>query len=144
MRSQTNRYPARVLRRSTSDIRRSLTPNRLSSDQIEGRPCRIRRARRGAHGNHENVNKSKGPDKCPGLLVNQIARVTPNVKANGLFVLFGLLFRRRQAFETLQKFLLGHALDGNLGVVSIDAGACRPDQGHGIRLRFVDFDEFLQ
>ena len=97
-----------------------------------------------AHGNHENVNKSKGPDKCPGLLVNQIARVTPDIKANGLFVLFGLLFRRRQAFETLQKFLLGHALDGNLGIVSIDAGACRPDQGHGIRLRFVDFDEFLQ
>ena len=45
----------------------------------------------------------------------------PDVKANGLFVLFGLLFRRRQAFETLQKFLLGHALDGNLSVVGVDA-----------------------
>ena len=67
-------------------------------------------------------------------------------KAGGLrgsLVLFGLLFRRRQAFEALQKLLLGHALDRDLGVVGIDAGARRADQGHGIGLRLVDFDEFL-
>jgi len=63
---------------------------------------------------------------------------------DGLLVLFGLLFRRRQAFEALQKLLLGHALDRDLGIVGIDAGACRPDQRHGIGLRFVNFDEFLQ
>src|SRR6266566_4302876 len=59
-------------------------------------------------------------------------------------VLFGLLFRGRQAFEALQKLLLGHALDGNLGIISIDAGAGRSDQRHGIGLRLVNFDEFLQ
>src|SRR6266852_8763102 len=59
MRSQTNRYPARVLRRSTSDIRRSLTPNRLSSDQIEGRPRRIRRARRGPMVTMKTSTKAK-------------------------------------------------------------------------------------
>jgi len=59
-------------------------------------------------------------------------------------VLFGLLFRRRKALKALQEFLLGHALDGDLGVVGIDAGARRPDQRQGIGLRLVDFDEFLQ
>ena len=59
-------------------------------------------------------------------------------------VLFGLLFRRRQALEALQKLFLGHALYGDLGVIGIDAGARRPDQGHGIGFRLVHFDEFLQ
>src|SRR5258707_10329775 len=62
----------------------------------------------------------------------------------GSLVLFGLLFRGRQAFEALQKFLLGHALDGDLGIVGIDAGAGRSDQRHGIGLWLVNFDEFLQ
>src|SRR5277367_3879380 len=61
-----------------------------------------------------------------------------------LLVLFGLLFRRRQALEALQKLLLGHALDRNLGVVGIDAGTGRADQRHGIGLGLIDFDEFLQ
>ena len=38
-----------------------------------------------------------------------------------LLVFFRMFFRRRQALETLQEFLFGHALDGNLGVVGIDA-----------------------
>src|SRR5260370_12678284 len=45
----------------------------------------------------------------------------------GSLVLFRLLFRGRQAFEALQKLLLGHALDGDLGIIGIDAGASRPD-----------------
>src|SRR5712691_6348402 len=67
MRSQTNRYPARVLRRSTSDIPAQsnakppvLRSNRRQTRQNSPRPS-------WAHDNHENVNKSKGPDKCPGL-----------------------------------------------------------------------------
>ena len=65
-------------------------------------------------------------------------------RPTGLFVFFGLLFRRRQALEALEQFLLGHALDGDLGVVGIDAGAGRADQGYGIGLWLVDFNEFLQ
>src|SRR6478609_5837562 len=61
-----------------------------------------------------------------------------------LLVLFRLLFRRRQALEALQKFLFGHALDGHLGVVGIDAGSGRADQRHGIGLGLVDLDELLQ
>ena len=63
---------------------------------------------------------------------------------SGLFVLFGLLFRRRQALKALQEFFLGHALDRDLGVVGIDAGAGRADQRHGIGLWLVDLDELLQ
>src|SRR6476469_8843475 len=62
----------------------------------------------------------------------------------GLLVLFGLFFRRRQAFQALEEFFLGHALDRDLGVVGIDAGAGRADQRHGIGLWLVDLDEFLQ
>jgi len=78
-----------------------------------------------------------------GPLVNQIVRAAPTSSERLIRPLRAAL-PEAPGLETLQKFLLGHALDGNLGVVSIDAGACRPDQGHGIRLRFVDFDEFLQ
>src|SRR4051794_2671598 len=49
-------------------------------------------------------------------------------KAGGLFVLFGLLFRRREALKALEQFFLGHAFDRDLGVVGIDAGAGRADQ----------------
>ena len=87
--------------------------------------------------NRKNVNKSKGPNKCPGL--RQIGGVR-----EGLFVLFGLLFRRRQAFETLQELFLGHALDRDLGIVGIDAGSCGTNQGHRIGFWFVDLDELLQ
>src|ERR1700741_5287673 len=69
--------------------------------------------------------------------------LSPKTKRN-LLVLFGLLFRRSQALQALQKLLLGHPLDRNLGVVGIDAGAGRTDQRHGIRLGLVDFDELLQ
>jgi hypothetical protein len=62
----------------------------------------------------------------------------------GLLVLFGLLLRRRQALEALQKLLLGHALDRDLGIVGVDAGAGRADQRHRIGLRLIHFDEFLQ
>ena len=95
-------------------------------------------------GNHENLNKSKGPDKCPGLLVNPVEFGNPWYNRDGLLVLFGLLFRGCKALEALQKFLLGHALNRDLGVIGIDAGACRPDQGHRIGLRLVNLDEFLQ
>ena len=73
----------------------------------------------------------------------QIRRVL-DLQNEGLFVLFGLLFRRRQALEALQQLFLGHALDRDFGVVGIDAGAGRADQGHGIGLGLVDLDEFLQ
>ena len=62
-----------------------------------------------------------------GPLVNWMAPAEPARDVDGLLVLFGLLFRRRQAFEALQKLLLGHALDGDLGIIGIDAGASRPD-----------------
>ena len=61
-----------------------------------------------------------------------------------LFVFLGLLFRRREAFQTLEKLLFGHAFNRNLGVVGIDAGAGRPDQRHRIRFGLVDLDELLQ
>jgi len=56
-----------------------------------------------AYGNHKNVNKSKGPDLGPGLRVNELGRASPQSVQSlpGLFVLFGLLFRRSQAFEPL-------------------------------------------
>ena len=60
------------------------------------------------------------------------------------FVLFGLFLGRRQALQALEEFFLGHALDGDLGVVGIDACAGRADQRHGIGLWLVDLDEFLQ
>src|SRR5205809_7233415 len=63
---------------------------------------------------------------------------------SGLLVLFGLFFRRRQAFQALEELFLGHALDRDLGVVGIDAGASRADQRHGIGLWLVDLDELLQ
>jgi hypothetical protein len=91
------------------------------------------------------ATKAKARKKS-GSLVNggwkRGLAVEPNGGVADLFVLFGLLFRRRQAFEALQELFLGHAFDRNLGVVGIDAGAGRADQGHGIGLRFVDFDEF--
>src|SRR5467141_5175160 len=76
MRSQTNRYPARVLRRSTSDIppQSNAKPPVLRSNPRQTTQNSPRRS--WAHGNHENVNKSKGPDKMSGPLVNQTARVT--------------------------------------------------------------------
>jgi hypothetical protein len=74
------------------------------------------------HRSCKNVNKSKGPDKYPGL--SQIGEFedAPDGKSR-LFVLFGLLFRRRQTLKALQKFLLRHAFDRDLGVVGIDARA---------------------
>ena len=45
----------------------SLTPNRRSHDQIEESSGKIRPAPAMNGWNHENANKSKGPDKCPGL-----------------------------------------------------------------------------
>ena len=41
----------------------------------------------------------------------------------GLLVLFWLLFRGGKALEALEKFLLGHAFDRDLGIIGIDAGA---------------------
>ena len=80
-----------------------------------------------------------------GPLVNQMWLEQPRgAKNRSLLVLFGLLFRRRQTLEALQKLLLGHALDRDLGIVGIDAGARRTDQRHRIGLRLVHFDEFLQ
>jgi hypothetical protein len=61
-----------------------------------------------------------------------------------LLVFFGLLFRRRQALEALQQFFFGHALDGDLGVVGIDAGTGLANQRNRIRLRLVHLNEFLQ
>src|SRR5438034_6142756 len=46
---------------------RSLTRKPAVSDQIGDSLSRIRPRPRSTHGNHENVNKSKGPDRCPGL-----------------------------------------------------------------------------
>ena len=37
-------------------------------------------------------------------------------ECSGLLVLFGLLFRRRQAFQALEELFLGHTLDRDLGV----------------------------
>src|ERR1700694_1369307 len=52
---------------------RSLTPNRRPSDQIGDSLGGIRPGPCRPSGNHENVNKSKGPDNGPGLW--QIGRV---------------------------------------------------------------------
>jgi len=59
-----------------------------------------------------------------GPWVRSVGVNTPqNCKFDGLLlVFFGLLFRRRQALEALQQFLFGHAFDGDLGVVGVDAG----------------------
>src|SRR3977135_1244539 len=91
---------------------RSLAPNRQSSDQIGGSLSRIRQRPRGTHGNHENVNKSKGPDDGPGLLsIGGYLGAPGGCSPDGSLVLFRLLLRRCQAFEALQKLLFGHALD---------------------------------
>jgi len=62
----------------------------------------------------------------------------------GLLVLFGLLFRRRQALEALQKLFLGHALDRDLVSSASTLAPAEADQRHGIRFWLVDLDEFLQ
>src|SRR4051812_7404081 len=64
---RANRYPVRARKHSTSDIRAQsnakppiLRSNRRQATQDSTAPvC--------AHGNHENANKGKGPDNCPGL-----------------------------------------------------------------------------
>src|SRR5258708_18809920 len=74
-----------------------------------------------------------------------ISRPRPRLRPRSAsLVLFGLLLRRCQALEAFQKLLLGHALDGDLGIVGIDAGTGRADQGHRIGFRLVHLDEFLQ
>jgi hypothetical protein len=50
-----------------SDAGPSLPPNRPFPDQIRDSRCRIRLRLQQVQGNHENLNKSKGPGKCPGL-----------------------------------------------------------------------------
>src|SRR4029077_6316927 len=104
------------LRRSVSRPERSLTPIRPSADQIGDSPDSTHPRLREASGNHEFTGKSKGPDVCPGLW--QIGGFSGlKGRERGLLVLFGLLFRRRQAFEALEEFLLGHSLDRDLGIV---------------------------
>jgi hypothetical protein len=119
-----SREAARHSGEETLDFRcpgHSVAPNRPLSDHIGG-------SRRGVHpcpgqhqGNHETINKSKGPDKVRAFCRMGLETLGEAAE-RGLFVLFGLLFRRRQAFEALQELFLGHALDRDLGVVGIDAG----------------------
>ena len=45
---------------------RSLASIRRIADKIGGKPYEF------THGNHENANKSKGPGKCTGPLVNRM------------------------------------------------------------------------
>ncbi len=71
-------------------------------------------------------------------------RHAPNpILKRRLFVVFGLLVRRRKSFQTLEELFFRHPLHGDLGVVRIDAGAGGADQRDCIRLGFIDFDEFL-
>src|SRR5258708_12824983 len=73
-----------------------------------------------------------------------ISRPRPRLRPRfASLVLFGLLLRRCQALEAFQKLLLGHALDGDLGIVGIDAATGRADQGHRIGFRLVHLDQFL-
>ncbi len=95
----------------------------------------------------KNVNKCKGPDEIRAL--NEIGNARSGQErrpemAAGLFFFFRLLFWGGQALETLQQLFLGHALDRDLGIVGIHAGAGRSDQRNGIGFRLVDFHEFLQ
>src|SRR5207237_4344148 len=99
-----------------------------------------RAAIRHRYGNHENANKSKGPNTGSGL--DKITR-SRQLRWDDLLVLLGLLLRRREAFEALQELLFGHALNGNFGIVGIDARAGGTDQRHRIGFRLVDLDELL-
>jgi hypothetical protein len=123
----------------------SLARNRRASDQIGDSPRRIRPHLR-EDGNHENANKKQKARSNVRAFASQMAGILKpwGCNVDDLLVLLGLLFRGRQAFETLQELFLGHALDGNFGIVGIDAGTSRPDQRHRIGLRLVDLDEFLQ
>src|SRR5262249_58309936 len=56
----------------------------------------------------------------------------------------GALLGRREALEALEELLLGHAVGHHFGVVRVDARAGRADQRHGLGLRLVHFDVFLQ
>ena len=96
--------------------------------------------------NHENANKKrKARTNVRASCKSDNGHTSPRDPMRTiLLVLFGLLFRRRQAFQTLEQLFLGHALDSNFGVVGIDAGTRRPDQGNRIGLRLVDLDELLQ
>jgi len=80
----------------------------------------------------------------PGQLSGPLTDQGFGRRGRAIRPLRGLLFRRRQALEALQKLFLGHALDRDFGVVGIDAGAGRADQRHGIGLWFVDLDELLE
>jgi len=144
--SRTNRYPARVLRRSTSEhSRRSLTPNRLSSDQIEGRPRQNSPVPVVGHRNHENVNKSKGPDKCPGLCKSDRS-VTPGCKADDF--IRPLRAALPEAPGPSRPFRSSSSVmrsTRNLGVVQRPTLApADPIKGTVSGSRFVDLDEFLQ
>lgn len=56
----------------------------------------------------------KSPDQGPGFstLLSVMSRS---------FVLFGLFLARRESLQAFQQFFLRHALDGDLGIVRIDA-----------------------
>ena len=86
----------------------------------------MRRTRQAA-GNH-NVTQKQRPGAGSGPLDKNFVdwhrqQDGAEPKFERLFVLFRLLFRGRKPLEALQEFFLGHALDRDLGVVSIDARA---------------------
>ena len=145
VRSRAERHPSRPGNARFREPGRSVTRNRRPSDQIGGR-LRRNCSAPSANGNHENTNKCQRPEPMSGPLANPMAgKLTLGRNADDLLlVLFGLLFRGRQAFETFQELFLGHALDGHFGIVGIDAGTRRADQGNRIGFRLVDLDELLQ
>jgi hypothetical protein len=66
--------------------------------------------------------------------------LNPETKYKRLLVFFRLFFGRGESLETLQQLFLGHALDGDLGVVGIDARSGRTNQRDRIGLRLVHLE----
>src|SRR3954465_6230054 len=90
---------------------------------------------------------TKSPTKAKArTTVRAFDKITRSrrLRRDDLLVFLGLFFRRREAFEALQELLFGHALNGNFGIVRIDAGASGTDQRHRVGLGLVDFDELLE
>src|SRR5271168_2528346 len=104
-----------------------------------------------AHGKQELTGPGKRQAKIKArnhvrAFMNWMRAVelNPETKYKRLLVFFRLFFGRGESLETLQQLFLGHALDGDLGVVGIDARSGRTNQRDRIGLRLVHLDEFLQ
>ena len=83
---------------------------------------------------------SRGPVGAPWAGALPIARwPTPD-----LFLVFRLFLGWGEPFKPLEQLLLGHAIARDLCIVGVHGASAGADEWRRFRLRFVNFDVFLQ